>query len=445
MDDHHRSLIGVFVIILFLLLISLFTAIERAVLECSENKVRQLNDEKGDRRAARLLKLKLDKRQQVKTTGICIRVLFTAAASVTAIYWHYPPIYVAFKELSGSDILAFILALLCILFVLGVFVSAAVSFPKRLAGYDMIDERFALKTLGLYRFAMVILKPVCALSDLITNLLLRLSGVKDTEREENVTEEEILMLVDAVNDSGEIDESQAEMITNIFEFDDLEAKDVMTHRIDVTGIERSQPVSEAIELAINEGFSRIPVYDGDIDNICGVIFAKDLLRLTYESRDEGLCAGDVCREISFVPENIKCGELFESMTKSGSQMTALVDEYGGTAGIVTMEDLIESIVGSIRDEFDENEAEQIVKLGENSYDVSGNAKPEDVMEAVGAGAAVPEEFDTIGGFVCDLLGFIPSSTQKPTVKWNGLKFTVLRADETKIEKLRVKKLENSFV
>ncbi len=445
MDDIHRRLAYAAVMIALLLLISLFTAIERAILECSENRVRQLCEEKKDKRAAKLLTLKEDKRQEVRTTGLAVRMLFSAVLVLLAAKGYVPPLTALFEGLVTDAGISRILSYLCVLVPACLLITAAVSFSKRLAGYDMVDEHFALKTLGVFRSAMVILKPVCALSDILTNLLLHFSGVKDTEKDENVTEEEILMLVDAVNDSGDIDESQAEMITNIFEFDDLEAKDVMTHRIDITGIERNEPVSKAIELAINEGFSRIPVYDGDIDNICGVIFAKDLLKLSFESRDEGLCSGDVCREISFVPENIKCGELFESMTKSGSQLTALVDEYGGTAGIVTMEDLIEAIVGSIRDEFDENETEDIVKLSESSYDVSGTARPEEVMEAVGMGASVPEEFDTIGGFVIDLLGFIPSRTQKPTVKWNGLKFTVLRADETKIEKLRVKRLENSLV
>ena len=437
MDDVGRSfLAGGCVLALFILLF-LLTAIESSILDCSENKIRQLYDEKKDSRASRLLALK-DKRQQVKLTGLIIKSLLTALITLITAIGFYKPLRSAFSAISekGSGALAYA----CILLLTAVLVPLMVNIPKRLSGYEVIGEDFALKGCGAFGFVMTLLKPLSALADGVSDLFLRLSGVKDTEKDEPISEEDILMLVDAGNESGDIDENQAEMITNIFEFDDLEAKDVMTHRIDITGIERSSPVSEAAELAINEGFSRIPVYDGTIDSLCGVIYSKDLLRICYENREGELTAGDVCREISFVPESIKCGELFEQMGASKAQIAALVDEYGGTAGIVTMEDLLEAIVGSIEDEFDENEDRQIIRLSDDSFDVSGNARPDEVMEAIDAGFDIPEDFDTIGGFVIDLLGFIPNKVQKPTVKWNGIKFTVLRADETKIEKLRIKKL-----
>ncbi|WP_028510803.1 hemolysin family protein [Ruminococcus sp. NK3A76] len=437
MDDVLRRCISGSSALVLIMLLFLFTAIESSILDCSENKLRSLLSESKNRRAERLLRLK-DRRQAVKVTGIVERCLLTAAVCFMCEWGFSSELRSVITGALGEAARA--VAYVILLLILVLIIPTAINTPRRLSGYEVIGERLALRFCGLYSLLMTLFWPVTAIVDGISGFVLRRSGVEDTTGDEPVSEEDILMLVDAVNDSGDIDENQAEMITNIFEFDDLEAKDVMTHRIDITGIERSSPASEAAELAINEGFSRLPVYDGTIDSLCGVIYSKDLLRICYENKLGDLTAGDIARDISFVPENIKCGELFEQMSASKAQIAALVDEYGGTAGIVTMEDLIEAIVGSIEDEFDEGELAEITSLDNGSFDVLGTARPQDVMEALGTGIEIPEEFDTIGGFVIDKLGFIPSSTQKPTVKWNDIKFTVLRADETKIEKLRIKKL-----
>ena len=441
MDDVGRSCLAGVGIIAAVFLIFLITAAECCIIDCSENEVKKLIDEKGSKRAGLLLALK-GRRQDVRITGLFARDLISAFLIFITARAFYAPLRGVFISLLGASykIIAAFLSGAVLVLISALLITLAVNFPKRLSGFDKIGVGFALKSCIAFRCIMVLLFPLTAPADRATGLFLKGFGIKDSDVDEPVSEEEILMLVDAVNDSGDIDEAQAEMITNIFEFDDLEAKDVMTHRIDITGIERSRAIGEVIELAINEGFSRIPVFDGNIDNICGVIYTKDLLSLLYESRDAGVVAGDVCREIGFVPENIKCGELFEKMTGSKAQIVALVDEYGGTAGIVTIEDLIEEIVGNIEDEYDETEAGMITKLGQGSYDVSGLARPADVVDALEINKEIPDEFDTIGGFVIDLLGFIPSRTQKPTIKWNGLKFTVLKAEETKIEKLRIKKL-----
>ena len=437
MDDVLRRCVSGGLALIAIGLLFLFTAIESSILDCSENKLKQLMSEGRGSRAKKVLALK-DKRQSVRITGILLRAVLTLLTGFVCEWGFGDELMSLISRTAGGQFR--ILGQLIILVILTLLLTVCINTPRRLSGYEVIGEEMALRFCGLYHLMMIVFLPMTAAAEGISGIVLRHSGVKDTTVDEPVSEEDILLLVDAVNDSGEIDENQAEMITNIFEFDDLEAKDVMTHRIDITGIERTAPVSEAAQLAINEGFSRIPVYDGTIDSLCGVIYSKDLLRICFENKLGDLTAGDVCREISFVPESIKCGELFEQMSASKAQIAALVDEYGGTAGIVTMEDLIEAIVGSIEDEFDEAELTDIVRLDNGSFDVLGTAKPDEVMEALGVALEIPEEFDTIGGFVIDKLGFIPSSTQKPTVKWNDIKFTVLRADETKIEKLRIKKL-----
>ena len=302
MDDVLRRLTAGGCGLILMTILFLLTAIECSILDCSENKLKQLCDEKGDRRAKHVLSLK-DKRQAVKVTGIVIKCLLTALICFFAVWGFYGALRAAFSDIAGrvSGIAAYAVLTVIVFTVVPVMINT----PKRLSGYEIIGEKLALRGCGVFSVLMVLLRPVTALADGLGNMILKRCGIKDTSGDEPVSEEDILLLVDAVNDSGDIDENQAEMITNIFEFDDLEAKDVMTHRIDITGIERSSPLSEAAELAINEGFSRIPVYDGTIDSICGVIFSKDLLRICYEQKLDDLTAGDVCRDISFVPESIK--------------------------------------------------------------------------------------------------------------------------------------------
>ena len=278
-------------------------------------------------------------------------------------------------------------------------------------------------------------RPAERLSEAVTRGVLRLMGVKNAGADDVVTEEEILMMVDAVNETGALEESQAEMISNIFEFDDIEIGEVMTHRTEMSAIEENAPIREAVELAIESGFSRIPVYRESIDDICGVIYAKDLLTLVFHETAEDRTVKDFMREVLFAPESQKCGELFKELTEEKIQMAVAVDEYGGTAGVVTLEDLIETIVGKIQDEYDDD-PDEITRIGDGVYEIEGNAEYEEVMEARGK---VPDEdspFETIGAMVIELLGRIPEDGEKPSVEWENVRFTVTEAEDGRIMKIK---------
>ncbi len=262
---------------------------------------------------------------------------------------------------------------------------------------------------------------------------LRLMGVKG-EQKRALTEEEILLMVNEGGESGVIEESQAEMISNIFDFDDIEVREVMTHRTEMTAIEDNRPVTEAIKLIIDEGFSRIPVYHENNDNICGVVFAKDLLRLVLDDSDRDAPVSKFMRDIMFVPESNKCGELFEQFTTQRGQIAVVVDDYGGTAGIITMEDLLETIVGSIQDEYDD-ETEEIIKLSDGKLEVLGTAGCEEVMEALGR--EYDGDYDTIGGFVTELLGHIPEDGETAELEWQDIRFSIAEVSDKKIVRLRV--------
>ena len=216
---------------------------------------------------------------------------------------------------------------------------------------------------------------------------------------------------------------------------DMDAGDIMTHRVDMTAVEADEPVTTVIQASIKDGYSRIPVYDDDPDNIVGIVYVKDLLKFIGEDLPKTTTIRQVMREAYFVPETKKCGELFAEMTEKRIQMSIIVDEYGGTAGIVTIEDIIESIVGNIRDEYDEDD-EEISKINDNIYTVDGITDIDEVDELIGA--KLPEgDYDTIGGFVISQLGYLPTDGNFDTVEYENLKFTVLSVEERRIEKIKI--------
>ena len=225
------------------------------------------------------------------------------------------------------------------------------------------------------------------------------------------------------------------MINNIFEFDDIDAGDIMTHRTEVSAVEVNDPVHEVVEVAHKEGYSRIPVYEESLDKIIGIVYIKDLIGYIGSSLPKQESLRKVMREPFFVPESMKCGLLFKEMTARRTQMAVVVDEYGGTAGIVTLEDLVESIVGNIQDEYD-NEEEEFSVIDETTFTVDGTTSIDEVNEHVGVN--LPEdEYDTIGGFVISLLGYLPKDGEMNELDYENLHFTILNLEDKRIGKLKV--------
>lgn len=265
-------------------------------------------------------------------------------------------------------------------------------------------------------------------------------GLLKLFKKESSTEEEIKQLVEGDEQIGELEKNQRDMINNIFEFDDLNAGDIMTHRTDIDAVEEDDTIEDAVKIAIEHGRSRIPVYKEDLDDICGIIYVKDLLKFvgTKISADEKL--SDYVREPLFVPETIPCGKLFAKMTETRIMLAVVVDEYGGTAGLVTMEDVLESIVGNIRDEYDDEEDESVTRIDENTYTFDGVTDIEEAEEVLNI--KFPDgDYDTLAGFVINLLGFLPTGDDavKETVAYENLTFTVLEVDERRIEKIKVER------
>jgi len=271
-------------------------------------------------------------------------------------------------------------------------------------------------------------------------------GIDPSAEDDAVTEEEIRMLLDEGSEEGNIEESDKDMINNIFDFGDTEVSELMIHRTEVVALDREADLREVIETAVESGCTRIPVYEGDLDSIVGILHMKDLLGLITRGQAQGqenpFDISVYLRDPFYAVESMSCKLLFATMKEKKLQMAVVVDEYGGTAGIITMEDLVEGIVGDIQDEYDEEEEEEIAKSGADSYLIDGVADLEEVCKTLGL---LPEEdeleeFETIGGYIIHKLGYIPGEDEAPTLSVGGILFTVQQMEDRRIAKLTAQML-----
>ena len=266
----------------------------------------------------------------------------------------------------------------------------------------------------------------------------KLFGQKPRKSIRKETEEEILSLVEEGKENGYIEDRTKSIIENIFDFDDTCASEVMTHRTDMLALDETSALEAAVHAAISSGYSRIPVYRGDIDNITGVLYVKNLLRYVCAEVPENFSLKDIIRPVLFVPRSKNCAQLFSEMTKKKIQLAIVVDEYGGTEGLITLEDLIEDILGSIQDEYD-NEEEDYRKIAENKFTVDGSMLVCDVEELLEIKLPTSDS-DTIAGFVLEYLGRIPQSGEQPKILLDDVSITVVKTEDHRISKLLIEKL-----
>ncbi len=329
-----------------------------------------------------------------------------------------------------STVLTFFLLLIIGAFFVGLF---GIFLPDRiLQKKPDMAENLVERQCGMILGLVYLLLPMTVLLSASAAFL---SGSSLREAPESVTEEDILLLVNAGNENGVIEEQQREMINNIFEFDDMPISEVMTHRTEIVAVDIEMRINDVICLARDENYSRMPVYQENIDNIIGVLNTKDLLGLVGCQDISGFHVRHFMRDALFVPETAKCDDVLSEMSRKKMQMAIVADEYGGTAGVVCMEDILEEIVGNIQDEYDEEELD-VRQVTETIYTFDGHADPDEVFPALGL--KVPEEmaFGTMSGFVVDLLGRIPEPNETPSVEWNHVRFTVLVMEDNWISKIK---------
>lgn len=441
MDDPGPALDIILKLVLLFVLIffnAFFAMSEIAIISLNDTKMQKLAEE-GNKKAKQIVKLTENPNRFLSTIQIGVTLAgFLASASASQNFadllmnaLKHTAIVNVIPESVINGISVVLITIITSYFSLVLGELA----PKRIA--MQVPEKVSFKVVGILLFIAKIAKPFVKVLSVSTNGVVRLFGFDPNADEENVTEEEIRMMVDVGGEKGVIEDSQKEMIDNIFEFDDLDAGDIMTHRTDMTAIEVSRSLEEVAELAIENGYSRIPVYEDDPDSIVGVLYAKDLLKYVGHNIPADLTISKVMRKALYVPETQSCGDLFKAMNDSHTQFAVVVDEYGGTAGIVTLEDVLESIVGNIQDEYDD-EDEEIVQINETTFTIDGITDLDEVDELVGT--KLPEgDYDTLGGFVISLLGYLPSeSDPEPAVaEYENLRFTVLNFEDRRIGEIKV--------
>lgn len=306
--------------------------------------------------------------------------------------------------------------------------------PKRIAMKNA--EKLSFATIGIIRAISIITAPFVKFLTFSTNLVSKIFGVSG-EEEETVTEEEIRMMVDVGEEKGSIDLEEKEMINNVFEFNDKMVSEIMVPRTQVFALDMNLTISEVIEeLTEDTRYSRIPVYDETIDQIEGIVYIKDILLSTKSKNSK---VKNIMKEAYYVPETKQVNELFGEMRKHKKQIAIVIDEYGGTSGIVTMEDILEEIVGEIYDEYDEVE-NKYEKLDDNTYILDGNISIYDLEKVLNI--TIPEgEYDTLSGYLIEKLGRIPNNKEKIDIETEKVTYKVEKCKDKRI--IKVKACKNS--
>ena len=392
--------------VVLILLNAFFASTEIAVLSLNENLLRR-EAEEGDKKAARLLKIVQAPTKFLSTIQIGITLAgflgaaFAAenfASRITA--WLVDGL--GFSALPREAVQSVSVSL----------ITLVISFFTLIFG-ELVPKRVAMKKAEMVaRFASgvvyglsVVMSPVIALLTLCTNGVLRLMGIDPNADEEEVSEEGIRMMVDIGEEKGAIEADEKEMIENVFEFNDTVAEDVMVHRTDMVMVWVGDTDQEIVETIESTGLSRFPVYEEDADDIIGILSSRDYFLNSRKESPKPL--RELLRPAYFVPESVPADVLFRDMQSRKTHMAIVVDEYGGTSGLLTMEDLLEEIVGNIYDEFDPQEAQEIIQLEPNLWRVAGGAELDDVAAALDLEFPEDEEADTLSGLIFDQLPVIP--------------------------------------
>ncbi len=398
-----------------------------------------LEDERdeGNKKAAALLRIQEDPGKFVRTNQV-VTCFFTLARGAFTLPQTagYIRRFLAVK-LAMAPGLAAGLALAAAFFVVAFFlVCLGVIIPKHVAAKSPI--RFCYKALSVVEWAIKLLSPFTWLISVAAFVVLKAVGIDIRSSNEKVTEEDIMYMVNEGHDQGVLEASEAEMITNIFEFDDKVASDIMTHRKNVVALESTMTLKETVDFIVKEANnSRFPVYEEDIDNIIGVLHMRDVLYFAEQEEylDRPISQIDgLLRSAHFAPEAKNINALFKEMQSEKIHMEIVIDEYGQTAGIVTMEDILEEIVGNIMDEYDNEEPDIVVKEN-GSFQLSGMTPLDDVEDALDMEFDEDDKdnFDTLNGFLISRLGHLPEDDEKGQVVFGGYRFSIVKAENKIIQ------------
>lgn len=430
------------ILVVLLIVNAFFAASEIALISLNDNKVKLMADS-GDKKAKMLNSLLSEPSRFLATIQIGITLAgFLASAFAAENFASRLTVMLSGRNLPISEELLGTISVIVITLILSYFTLVFGELvPKRLALQKA--EEISMFAVAPLTFLSKISAPFVKLLTLSMNFIVRLFGVDPNAEDENVTEEEIRMMVDVGKERGTIQEREKVMINNIFEFDNKTVSDIMTHRTNIVAIPYNYGLKETVHLVNAEKYTRFPVYKGNIDHILGVLHVKDLIQFVENCDEAAFHMKELIREPHFVLESKPIDELLKEMQMGNIHMTIAIDEYGGTDGVVTIEDVIEEIVGNIFDEYDDPgmDEEEIIELNNNEYLIPGTTNLYVVEELLSIDLQT-EEFDTLSGFVIGQLGYIPNEDEKPEIQFENIRFKVEKMDDKRILQLRVIVLED---
>lgn len=418
-------------LVVLLLVSAFFTLSEMAIVTLNKNKLKSMIDE-GNLKAKALFELTADSQKFIATIqlGLVLTGLFSSAFAVRYLA---PNLSSFLTEIGINASLSFELSFIIIVILLAMFmVTVGVLVPKRIALKHA--EKIAFKTYKTIKIFRLIVSPFTWVISVLANVILILFRINPKEDIEQVSEAEIISLIESSAESGSINEEESEMINSIFDFNDITAQEIMTPRTEVFMIDINTFSQNTIDQMIEENYSRIPIYDDTPDDIIGIVYIKDVFR---EARKVGFDQIDLRKIMNkpyFVPARQKINALFRELQASKNYMGILVDEYGGFQGIVTIEDLIEEIMGDIYDEYDEDITD-VKEIEPNKYLVNGLLSIEEVNDMLEIEIPEDDSYETIAGFVLSHIGYIPEEKDRPELHFDTFSIKIEKMDEKRIDQV----------
>ena len=437
------------IIFLILLLIDmLFYGFGAAVKELSAKELSEQIEKTGSKKAKRLYEIAMRPEQYINTGQLVVTLINLVMG---AFFLHVlGNVAGRLIEIGVVDRLADMVISPAVISLAALILAGAVLLYILLTFGVLIPKRLGVRYANQWSYACInpiyyitrIFSPVTGLVSITAKGALRLVGIHTDENTEDVTEEEIISMVNEGHEQGVLLATEAEMITNIFEFGDKEAKDIMTHRSNILAMDKSMTLGEALDYMLSESKSRFPVFDENIDNIIGILHFRDAMRSHREEGNLALSIGEIrglVRETMFVPETKNIDALFQTMQHTKTQMVIVVDEYGQTSGLIAMEDILEEIVGNIMDEYDEEE-EYIEETGNaDEYIIEGITPLEELEERFKIHFN-EEAFETLNGFLISKMDKIPEEDEDFSIDIEGYQFKIMQVKNRMIKSVLVTKL-----
>ena len=422
-------LLQIVIIIILTGINAFFSSAEMAIVSLNKNKLKILIED-GNKKAILLDNLLQEPSKFLSTiqVGITLAGFFASASAATGLSQYLSgalqPLNIPYSNQISMILITFLLSYVTLVF--------GELIPKRIALRN--SEKIALSSVGVVVFISRLFSPFVKFLTFSTNLVLTILKMKEDNIEEKVSKEELRSLVEVGKEHGVINEAEQEMIENIIEFDEKIAREIMIPRTKVFLIDKNISIHELFENKEIGKYSRIPVYENEADNIVGVLLTKDLMMEAYKKGFDNIKVADLLQEAYFVPETKNVNELFNEMQLEKKHITILIDEYGGFSGIVTLEDLIEEVMGNIADEFDDEDL-SIRQLSRNKYLISGEVSLNDLNDNFNF-ELESKYYDTLSGILIENLGYIPEDNENiEPITINGVVFKPQRVRNKKIEKV----------